>query len=129
MDSIVKALWIEYLRDPKNSRTTKALKNIEGECPLGALCSVYSKVQGGEWIEMGGGRIFFMEQNLCLPDAVVKWAGLKSVDPKIFYQDLPHHLKLMVHIEMDEDYILITELNDKFNFTFSEIAEVVEKCL
>jgi hypothetical protein len=115
MNTSIKKLWVEDLRQNPDLKTTGKLKRGDKFCCLGRLCEVYRKETGkGEW---DGNDNFILQINelkffgdVLLPLEVIEWAGLSSDDPQI--EENP-----------------LTDLNDAGILTFPDIADLIDKHL
>ncbi len=102
MNQEVKKKWVDALRSGKYDQCKGSLKGEKGYCCLGVLTDLYLKEKNLDWIEY---------QNWgTLPSLVTHWAGLDYNNPSIGIS-------------------YATELNDDFNKTFDEIADLIEKNL
>jgi hypothetical protein len=115
MNTNIKRLWVEDLRQNPDLQGTGKLKRGDKFCCLGRLCEVYRKETGkGEWDDDG---IFILQTNdvesydcVTLPPNVVEWAGLNCVSPSIEGNQL-------------------ADLNDAGILTFPDIADLIDKHL
>ena len=92
MDQNIKKQWVEALRSGKYKQGRGCLrvryKTIDKFCCLGVLCDLHAQATNCEW----EGGIYLGKTSL-LPEKVVKWAGLSSMNPHIggkgvsFYND------------------------------------------
>ena len=115
----IKEQWIEALRSGEYSQTQEQLKDHHGYCCLGVLCDLYSKAnENGLWKEET--NLFHFEttpgeyEYSTLPVNVCVWAGL-DVDNPI--------------VEFGEEKVAISDLNDKEQLTFNQIAAIIENQL
>ncbi len=103
MNPRVKALWLEWLRDPSNKQTTGCLKDSSnGFCCLGGLTQCFVNDTGiGYWLARDDKALpeyFYINQSdadanndnlveislleaYVLPGAVCQWAELETADP------------------------------------------------
>lgn len=120
MNNNVKAKWVEALRSGKYVKTEFALKKFNFRklqleyCALGVLCDLYLKEQGRKW---GGNHItgFYVDSYspLKIPShEVMKWSGLRYYEPSL-----------------SEFGFDVGEINDCKEFSFKEIANIIEECL
>ncbi len=116
MNQQIKQQWIEALRSGEYSQTQNQLKNHYGYCCLGVLCDLYSKAnENGLWIEEE--NLFHFEtfegeyEYSTLPTDVCKWAGLDDDNPVVEY---------------GEEKVAISDLNDKEQLSFNQIAAIIE---
>lgn len=83
MNSEVKKLWLEALRDGKRKQTKAMLRDSEGFCCLGVLCDLYGEAHGVKWgpsSDYSTTRSFMTQVHLPPPE-VMHWAGLTVRDP------------------------------------------------
>ena len=121
MNPDVKALWLDALRDPARTQGKHVLKNEDGEeCCLGVLCDVAVRegVIPPATLDkncMGESAYFFgAERNYtALPEEIMKWADLSYCFPRI---DLGRGL-------------FLSDANDRDDYTFEEIATLIEEHL
>lgn len=116
----VKKMWTEALRSGEYSQTQHALKNSGGFCCLGVLTDIYIKAVGGEWSSTSkeDGSMSFDGECTFLHDDVVKWAGVHKMNPLLKVE--------LVHLQKN---ILISavNLNDRFGYTFAQIADAIDR--
>ena len=113
----IKQKWIDALATATYKQGREVLRNKDEFCCLGVLCDIYSKETGVEW-KLLDDVSETMEIERCvsyLPIEVEKWAGLDSHNP-------------MVKIESLGTFSLIW-VNDSFNYTFPQIAELIREQL
>ena len=117
MNERIKQLWIHALRSGEYQQGKGGLRpDDEGFCCLGVLCDLHSQETGKNWdVDQYDG------QSGVLPDSVCIWAdlidlesGFPNVDPKVM---TPHSVGTLAHH------------NDNLNFTFQEIADIIERQL
>lgn len=90
MNKRVKKLWIEALLSGKYTQGRNALRkrNKEGEdrfCCLGVLCDLHAKATDGKWsMSRDGNYGSYRRSSGYLPKAVRVWAGIDSVNGKIY---------------------------------------------
>ena len=125
MKADIKQKWVAALRSGKYEQTEGVLRNNEGYCCLGVLCDLYAKETGMEWFTNNDD--FTMHGNdTMLPHEVRVWAHLAD------------EFGGYVEVETDEggaanpSYLAnpsLTELNDKWQYDFKQIADVIEEQL
>ena len=112
----IKQKWIDALATYKQGK--EVLRNQNDEfCCLGVLCDIYSKETGVEW-ELSGDVSETMEIEGCisyLPIKVMNWAGLESFNPVVNIESL--------------GMCPLTHVNDSLNYTFPQIAELIQEQL
>ncbi len=114
MNPIVKEKWIEALKSDKYEQCTSRLYDGVGFCCLGVLTDVYIKETGnGCWTFDNVFCDGNPEEDVCydeyLPPEVVKWAGLKSDNPKVGNS--------------------LSYFNDESRLDFHQIADLIERSL
>jgi hypothetical protein len=129
MNPEIKSKWIAALRSGQYEQARGGLmrilhRNFEtgkigvGFCCLGVLCDLASQESVCRWQDMEAVTIdMFGRSNFngdSLPAPVAEWAGLKESDPEVGY-----------HAEVAR----LSELNDSYRLTFSQIADVIEENL
>jgi len=143
MNPEIKALWVDALRSGEYQQGKLLLKPTKNTfCCLGVLCdlAVKAKAEGVVWgdiqypIDSNGEAIYYddpdnygesMSEDSELPYPVMRWAGLMSENPKVEVFDE----------EKDEDGIrnpevmMLSQLNDDHNFTFQQLADIIERQL
>ena len=140
MNPEVKALWLEALRNNKYQQGKLLLRPTRDTyCCLGVLCDLatsYSdgvKVSWGDSEEHQGQCMYYngtweddeqLTEDSELPWPVKRWAGLNSENPKVEVPD-PFWVK-----QPDEDppmkLVTLAELNDEWNYSFEQIANLIE---
>ena len=112
MKQEVMKLWIEALRSGEYIQGNMYLKRDNRYCCLGVLCEVMQKETGLLSIRSTnhiGDCVLYDEAAGALPLKVQAWAGMRSHDGVI-----PNSVNL-------------TSMNDSFNKSFEEIADVIEE--
>ena len=109
----IKQKWIDALSTATYKQGRERLRHKDEFCCLGVLCDIYSRETGVEWVPLDDymeieGRI------ATLPKEIMEWAGLE-INP-------------MVNIESLGMCPLI-DVNDKLNYTFPQIAELIREQL
>lgn len=125
MDAKIKADWLAALRSGKYAQTTGALREetILGDhtyCCLGVLCEVV----GVTWTPEGCAAY---KEDVCsglLPHSVALKAGLDaSVED---YEDCQ---QIDPEVWIGEEKATLSELNDSGDYTFAQIADIIEEQL
>jgi hypothetical protein len=114
MNKEIKEKWIAALRSGEYTQAKEVLKNESGFCCLGVLCDLYSKEKNIPW-KPGGIGLSIEDCYFSLPAKVIEWAGFKNKKP-IPIVTLP-----------DGRFEGLSELNDTFNFSFNQIADLIEQ--
>ena len=125
MKKTIAKLWVEALRSGKYKQTQEVLHSIdsgnESFCCLGVLCDLYQKdrrskkkkcLAVGEDLEWGRNEVSYNGLLAVLPQAVIKWAGMKTENGS--WDDTDANASLVY-------------LNDEDRKTFKSIANVIEK--
>lgn len=98
-------IWIAALRSGEYKQTTRALQNEHGYCCLGVACKVLIPADKLELDKHG----------------FIDW-GIASGQPAA-----PDWLKLINGDYANKMGPTLIMLNDEFNFTFNQIADLLEK--
>jgi len=125
MRTDVKEKWVKALRSKKYRQGGGYLHQNDSYCCLGVLCEIaveegiikrkelddYNPIEGAVY-EYG---IAYYDSGIyTLPKSVMEWAGLTSTSPRVVKEgqmrDLP-------------------ALNDSGNYTFDDIADLIEESL
>lgn len=116
MNRKVKKLWLEALRSGEYRQTYGRLRTRCGNsfCCLGVLCDLHRK----EHKDMAWKYTAYIDTETALPNAVMKWAGLKQQDPKI------NGGKDLHGVVIDT----LSRLND-LGRPFSKIADIIQSQL
>lgn len=119
MNKEVKEKWVAALRSGKYAQSKQRLKTKYGYCCLGVLCDLavkegICKENPGE--DIADEEISFDERTSILPQSVLNWANIDSINP---------HVKLESRIYP----ITLAECNDSLDLDFNEIANIIEKQL
>ena len=127
MNARVKKMWIDALRSGEYTQGKRQLIIVSPNadtnfCCLGVLCDLHHKAgQTGRWNgedyitpDAEDGTDFYTGS--MPPPSVRKWLGIKV--PRGSW-DLPFE-------DRDGDFPSLAELNDDWNFTFSQIADLIE---
>lgn len=113
--------WVNALRSGKYEQGKSYLRakngNKEQFCCLGVACEIFREEIGGSWKPNGGGTMAFVPSNTrifhgqmidaVLPHPVMQWFKLRLYDGMFGRTSL-------------------AELNDQENYTFNQIADVIE---
>lgn len=123
--------WVAELRNPERKQVRARLRSDDGMCCLGVLCDV---IDPTKWVRNASviGDEQFSSWDWegaagTLPESVgARITGMEV--PSRFDPDIPDLMALSVQVRAygapDNEYA--SGLNDVHNFTFSEIADVVE---
>lgn len=111
MNPEVKARWLAALRSGEHSQVKGQLHRLgEGYCCLGVLCEVAIKEGLNLRVEDLDGDRHYDGKSGTLPGSVVEWAGIIDNNPKVAGNQL-------------------SEWNDQYEKSFTEIADLVEEHL
>lgn len=121
MNQRIKEEWVTRLRGGAYTQGYGQLKSEVNDkayhCCLGVLCEIFSEETGVEW-DSSSGRTrtnYFLEnQEQVLPNCVIKWAELEESSPVVKIDNLTYPL---------------SDLNDGDQFTFEELANLIENQL
>lgn len=141
MNPEVKSLWLEALRNDTYQQGKLMLRpTLDTFCCLGVLCDIATKyndsigVSWGDSEEHQGQSMYYsgtwendddqLKEDSELPWPVKRWAGLDNENPKV---EIPDPFWVKQH---DEDppmkLVTLAELNDERNYTFKQIADLIE---
>ena len=112
----IKQKWVEALRSGEYSQGKFKLYDGTNYCCLGVLCNLYLNEKNEDWYYLanGVGNYYCDGQSETLPQFVMDWAELDRHDP-------------LVSVESNNlDKTSISGLNDDLNYTFAQIADVIE---
>jgi hypothetical protein len=122
MNAQVKQQWIEALRSGEYSQAREQLRVKDSFCCLGVLCDLYSKTKGENYWKAEGYGCYYFEslpdqyEYGTLPQNVSEWAGLGGTDnPVVEYNE--------------EKVVAVSDLNDKEQLSFNQIAAIIEEQL
>jgi hypothetical protein len=126
MKADIKTKWIAALRSGQYEQTTEILRSTAGYCCLGVLCDLYSRETGVPWQQNAHVEFSMHGGHSVLPYEVEQWAGLTH----------EHGGYVAVNKRYDEgedtivDHsLMLTELNDSWEYNFHQIADVIEEQL
>jgi hypothetical protein len=120
MKTKIKQKWVKALRSGEYSQGKFKLYDGINYCCLGVLCQLYLKEIDGTWDILDkpswdgiSDKYHINGESELLPGAVMDWAELNSGngDP-------------LVNLDLDANSL--AGLNDSLNYTFSEIADLIE---
>jgi hypothetical protein len=127
MKADIKTKWVAALRSGDYQQTDAVLRLDSHYCCLGVLCDLYSRETGVAWSPNPHTYNLAMHNNdNTLPIEVRVWAHLAD------------EYGAYVEVETDEGgathppYLArpsLTELNDRWNYDFEQIADVIEQQL
>ncbi len=113
----VKAAWVAALRDPARKQGRGMLRNLDdGFCCLGVLCDISGL---GKWVESPAGRFYVTNsdsQSTELPPSVMAWAGLDRGIPRVVAPTASGKSLISG----------LASLNDRFGYTFAQLADLIE---
>ena len=126
MKADIKEQWVKDLRSGDYSQVEGTLSDGEGYCCLGVLCEqavragVIEKTATPDGVRYGTETEFSWG---ALPDPVVKWAELESVDPVVSFVD---EYQVGDETFTDDLHENLSSVNDEHKKTFPEIADLIE---
>lgn len=131
MNPQVKQMWLDALRSGEYQQTTGKLRRpsgnpiqADGYCCLGVLCNLHAEEHHNSWDRNDASCYDYLGDHEHLPRQVIEWAGLTSENPHVSTR----------HVfpgDVEPSYVKasIAEFNDDFDFTFSQIADLIEEQL
>lgn len=134
MNPEIKQQWIAALRSGEYKQGKRVLHNVDENtyCCLGVLCDLAVKagaveVKSHEYNSSADGDITVYgadgdcndKGGVILPDEVMTWAGIEN-SPIVY--------AVLVEGEEEEPKDL-TELNDGYDWTFEQLADVIKQSL
>lgn len=111
MNPEVKQMWIDALRSGEYKQGRESLQKNDRFCCLGVLCDLAEKNKQPILKDSVDGITFFDGECEFLPKAVMRWAGFRNDDPKVWY---------------DERNTSLAIINDTHRESFLEIASLIE---
>ena len=112
----IKQKWVEALRSGEYSQGKLSLYDGTNYCCLGVLCNLYMNEKNETWYYLTGeicsDSYYCNGESELLPEYVMDWAELNRQDPLVNENSL--HFNSLVG------------LNDTLNYTFAQIADVIE---
>ena len=139
MNPEIKALWLDALRSGEYKQGKAYLKKEDRKgghqyCCLGVLCDVVAKELPDQVKESiapfgdgtsGGEYKYWNGEMSVLPQSVAEIVGMGSSDG---YFHPPVEIFHIDEDEMDSDFIsTLVDLNDTYQRSFEEIADVIEE--
>jgi hypothetical protein len=114
MNAEIKKLWVEDLRQNPDLQGTGYLRPGNKFCCLGRLCELFKRETGkGEWLESGRFAVGGDSDNILLVPPVIVWAGMNSINPPVTNPNTKSGDNL-------------ANLNDSGDFTFPQLADLIE---
>lgn len=120
MNPDVKAQWVAALRSGEYEQAHGYLKVVDegggvGYCCLGVLCELMPGVERTIKTRAGSSIPGYFGDHSYLPPEVREWAGLAQADP-------------LVSVSLGEESrrFRLSDLNDEEQYSFAEIADVIE---
>ncbi len=116
--------WVAALRGGEYKQGTGALRRTDNSfCCLGVLCDLYMKDTNQElWEEpvcRGHPKYYMYGKTGDLPDMVRGWAGIRYSTPHLPRSVAPFNDGLT--------YTSLIAVNDRLNYSFDQIADLVEQ--
>lgn len=122
MNKEIKKLWVDALRSGSYEQGKGCLNNADNGtfCCLGVLCDIaheagITSMESAESIDEDYVMYSYGGNKYALPYEVSTWAGLSSDDP-VLVTEGGHHF-------------MVSYLNDQEEYTFKQIADLVENQL
>jgi hypothetical protein len=128
MKADIKDRWVNALRSGDYVQGTHCLLSESGSyCCLGVLCDLYMKESNEEMVweateDSNGDKMkvgSFLGYTTILPEPIMEWAGLIDQSPSVIYVDM----------DGDRGYFMLSNLNDDYEASFHDIAELIEEQL
>lgn len=114
MNKRIKRLWVAALRSGEYKQGHGQLRRRKDTfCCLGVLCNIHAQEHPDIAAKQKNQNVYMGEDGL-LPDAVMRWAGLRQDNPELLNEK--------------EQLVCLAELNDN-GVKFSKIADLIEKRL
>lgn len=118
MNPEVKRKWVEALRSGKYKQGKERLCDKDNNfCCLGVLCDIYLSERNDEWENTSGIDKLCYGLSCYPPPEVRNWAGLDYRNP---------HVKVPCGPDGTRS---LGVLNDDCNYTFEQIADLIEEQL
>ena len=133
MNPSIKTLWLSALRSGDYIQGTSFLQHQGDYCCLGVLSDIAVKHDVTSWVTENNVTYGLYEPSLSnieigVPtEPVLQWAGLSMANPSLLVK--------MSELSRNTDFpdkfesIRISDLNDLHNFTFLQIADLIEEQL
>jgi len=121
MNADIKTKWVASLRSGQYKPGRDELRTPMQDgtfcyCPLGVLVDI-ARIEGEEWAEAS------LRCGHVLGPAALAWSGLKDSEPS---------LRLSTFVLLEARHLhshYITAMNDDGNYTFAQIADLIEEQL
>lgn len=146
MDQAIKAEWVRRLREPYRKQGAGKLRNVDGgQCCLDILCemAVEAGVISPPTLDKELGVFVYnyhvegvaepAEESETLPPPVVAWSGTPDMNPDVEFENpryegpaAPDEPPFDAFGEPRRSNDCLAELNDTWQFTFPEIAQIIE---
>jgi hypothetical protein len=121
MNPEIKAMWVDTLRSGEFTQGFNMLESENQEfCCLGVLCSIANKHGVITRVDDGSGYITYDESWSLPPVEILSWAGLNETDPNVYAVNPETGNRMLVNL---------STVNDTFNLSFSEIADLIDEQL
>lgn len=140
MNEEVKQAWVDLLRSGDIEQTTAALHNDNDEmCCLGVLCKIAEErgIVTRSEAPISGAYVYqdpdltADQSAVALPDKVRRWAGLSDHLGFLTYApgEEPYRAPFKKGDPPESGYELghLAQINDSGAYTFSQIADIIEK--
>ena len=120
MNQEIKQKWITALTGGKYKQAKNFLQTEDGFCCLGVLCDLYSEETKIPWACNPDGARTYLYAHDVLPPEVKGWAGLDSINPRINDTNTTNDSNIAT---------TLAALNDDWELSFSQIADLIQKNL
>lgn len=107
----IKQKWVQALRSGEYKQCYSCLKFNNCFCVLGVLCDILKQEVNGRWDNHGKFITPNGARTTVLTGDVVKYCNLDSNNPELNTDGMTHK---------------ITVLNDRYHYTFDELAYLIE---
>lgn len=118
MNKGIKKKWVKALRSGNYEQGKELLRTLDNKyCCLGVLCDLYTQEDVGKsnnWKETANGFTINQESQV-LPDPVREWSEIWHEDPILDTKT--------------KGKSVITYLNDEVNYSFKQLANLIEEQL
>lgn len=126
MNKEIKARWIQALRSGNYAQGKYNLRRQDSYCCLGVLCDIVKDEVNYNWLPVDDSlgtfyKIYKIDQaDEILPESVAIYAGLNDCSPQV---------GVICTCEDEErvEYLQIANLNDSGDYSFEQLADLIEK--
>lgn len=123
MNKEIKARWIQALRSGNYAQGKYNLRRQDSYCCLGVLCDIVKDEVNYNWLPVVDslGTFYTIDRaDEILPESVAIYAGLNDCSPQV---------EVMCTCEDEErfEFLQIANLNDSGDYSFEQLADLIEK--